>query len=211
MLVKRFLTAYGFVLAPLGLMVGIWLQTKPKEISILGPFTREERQLVFLAIFPVVPHHVLLLEWTANHPYSMVAWSPFLTLVIAMLVNKVVFGFRVGTATKSLLTALLIASLTGSVYTYRSIYSKSTSPERLYLLGETIKRHALDSEVVFAVSKVKIDTPVIYYSRRNVQTISDPETARAWLKDHDRKAGLVFYVNPDYTVDHFERVGVQER
>jgi hypothetical protein len=213
---KHYWEALGVVLVPLALMALIWLRLRSKQILIR--FTRAELTLLFLAMFPVAVHHILFLEFTGLFRQAILQSTPVLAIIMAMLLSKTVFLRPEGTVgMKYLIIVLVIASLIGSVYTYRSYYAQyyaqSRDPEGFYLLGETIRSNAKDTEVVFAIGespRVKIRPPVIYYSRRNIQEVRDLKDARVWLERHGRSEGIVFFVKTNFRIDHFERIRARE-
>jgi hypothetical protein len=187
---KQYLNAFGFVLVLLSLMALIWAQLRSKPRS--SPFTHNEKLLLFLAIFPVVIHNIIFLQWSAIHRHAILKSTVFLALIAAMLFNKIVFRFETSGVTKSLIGILTATSLIGSVHTYSSFYAEPRYGEKFYRIGEMVKRTAGETEVVFAVSEAGILPQIIYHSRRNIRKVRDLEGARLWLQRHGRQEGIVY-------------------
>lgn len=205
---RRYLKALGFVLVPLSLMSLIWAQLRSRNLS--SAFTHNEKVLLGLALFPVVIHNIVFLQWSVIHRQAMLKSTVFLALIMAMLFNKIVLRVEGATVTKSLITILAAASLIGSIHTYNSMYSRSLYGDKFYRIGEMVRGNALETEVVFMVSEAKILPQITYHSRRNIQKIRDLESARVWLQRHGREEGIVYYVSADYAIHRFEHIGVNK-
>lgn len=163
-------------------------------------FTKAETQLVWLCVFPVVTHHILLIQWTAVHSYSVVKSSVFLSTIIAILLYKILSNDLVSRPLKCFALVTIVSAMLMSVMKYRGDFSIAKDPDRYFRIGELIRAHVSSKDVVFAVSHWMVEPQIIYYSGRNIEGVADKNEALKWLRKHRRVQGKVFYIDKDYKV-----------
>jgi hypothetical protein len=163
-------------------------------------FTKEEVRLLWLCVFPVVTHHILLIQWTAVHDYSIVKSSVFMSSIIAILLYKILSNDLPNRLLKWFALATIVSAMLMSVLKYRWDFSKAEDPDRYFRIGEIIRTHVSNEDVVFAVSHWVIEPQIIYYSERNIEGVADTNEALKWLTNHGRAQGKVFYIDKDYQV-----------
>lgn len=154
-----------------------------------------EWALIVLTAAPILVHHAVLVQWTARHAYSVVKTSFLLAVLTAMVFRRL---FDPGCArrwTAGAAGALLLVVLAHGIRGYRKDFTSAGDPSRFARLGAEIARQAGDGEVVFAVSRFTVNPQVVYYARRNIQTVASQEEATAWLVEHDRSSGILFEID----------------
>ena len=184
-----------YLLLPVVVMAGVWMRWGRREW--IRKIHEDEWLFLYLSVVPVVIHHLLLPQWTAEHDYSIVKTLVFLAALIAWLFQKTGATPGVPRMGKVAVWTGLVAALGGSLYVYQFGFARTAETSRYQDLGHEIAA-ALDSEVVFAVSAESIVPQVIYYAQRNIQTVAGKEDALLWLKHHGRDKGRLFYVDSAY-------------
>ena len=184
-----------YLLLPVVVMAAVWIKWGRREWT--GKIHEDEWLFLYLSVVPVVIHHLLLPQWTAEHDYSIVKTLVFLAALIAWLFQKTGATPGVPRMGKVAVWTGLVAALGGSLYVYQFGFARTAETSRYQDLGHEIAA-ALDSEVVFAVSAESIVPQVIYYAQRNIQTVAGKEDALLWLKHHGRDKGRLFYVDSAY-------------
>jgi len=202
---KRIISYYKHcftsIFLPIFFMVSFLIYKKRQQFFKM--FSKRERTLFYFSLFPVITHHLLMLQWTAQHESSVVKTGVFLVFLLAVLMNKVMNCFQKKEAVLSVLLAFLIAFLMITVLQYKAhfVYSKDT--ERFYRTGREIKEAVRDDEVVFVVTNEMVYPHVIYYAKRNMQEVKNEKEAIKWLQKYNRKKGVVFYLRYQHGKDVF--------
>ena len=188
----------GYTLLPIAVMTAVSLRWGRRGWT--RGIHEGESLFLYLSLVPVVSHHLLLPQWTAEHDYSIVKSMVFLAALIAWLFQKVATSRSTPRFRRIAVSLGLTYGLIASVYTYEREFARSSDPERYRDLGREIAAVALDSEVVFAVSSELIVPQLVYSSGRNIQTVTSEAQAAQWLKRHGREKGRVFYFDSAYKV-----------
>jgi hypothetical protein len=156
---------------------------------------RGEWELVVLTAAPILLHHAVLLQWTARHAYSVVKTSFLLAILTAMVLGRLLDG---GVARRWLATAAgvaLLGVLAMSVRGFQRDFATTGDVSRYQRVGAEIARRAGPDQVVLAVSRVYINPQIVYYARRNIQTVASADEARAWLAGHGRQSGVLVEID----------------
>ena len=142
---RNYLWAIGYVSLPVAALAAGWL--KWGQASWPVRLRDSEVLFAYLAVTPVIVHHLLLPQWTAVHNYSNVKSLVFLSGAMAWLFQR----FSAGRDTPRLAHAgvwiALILGFIGSIVTYQRVYV--SPPARYQELGREIAALADDAEVVF--------------------------------------------------------------
>lgn len=173
---------------------------KPKEAKL----TFSEATALVFSSTPVVLQHFLVLGWAASHPSSILRGSTFLFIFLGIVSQRLIcFGldrksFRgVMIAFFLLLTSLWVFSIN----TYFRRVERNTVLD-YSAIGARVAEHSNYDGVVFAITDLKLWLPLIYYSKRNIQKVESVQEARNWLKEHERKRGILFSISKSGLVEH---------
>ena len=195
---------FFYVLPPIVLMMVILVKKRLGRLSTL--FTGRELTLLYFSALPVVTHHIMLMQWTAIHDYSVLKSSVFVSFLIAILFSKIDFYCKRNKVCLLLPLVFMMGSLITSIHTYKSKFANHGNPNRFYEIGKTIRENALDDEVVFALSEERTVPQIIYYAHRNIQPVKSSEEVETWLRQHGRNKGVVFHIDQNDKIVNIEKV-----
>lgn len=162
---------------------------------------KQEAWVLFLLLGPLVVHHLLLLQWTAVHRYSVMKAVFPLAVVCACFG---MYGLGEWRGSRSALRQALAAGflIAGSVGLYDQIFARSPAREKNARLAANIRSLSSDREVLFSIGPYVLPQ-TLYYLRRNVQSVSDEDEARQWLQCHHMPCGhLLFFDDDRELVEH---------
>jgi len=203
-IIKTYFDFYSYAWAALGLIfLALILQKKQRWRDLL---TVKELTLLFFAVFPVITHHLLLLQWTAVHEFSTLKSSLFFVFGIAILFNKISRLQQRHKNVQGLTLMAMLLCLAGSINTYKTEIVRSPDPDRFYRLGQKIRENVSDNETVFAISKERIVPQIVYYAKRNIQEVQNIDGVRDWLQWFDNKKIALFYIDEELNIIKIDRL-----
>jgi hypothetical protein len=173
-------------------------------------FSRGEKLLIYLSLFPIITHPLVYVSWNAIHEFSVIQFSVPVSFLLAFSYSKLEeYTVR---SRRRLLKGIVVVSiavfLLRSVQAYCIYYTNNASLTVFLDIGKYIAAQVSPEEVVFAVSKNRVVPQIIYYAGRNIQRVQSVREAEIWLKGHKRSRGIVFYIDEQYRISSFERVSV---
>ena len=152
-------------------------------------------------------HHILFLEWSAIHNFSVLNTSFFIIFIIFILSSKLDVTTKYSNNKKSILIASIILSILLSIWVYKNKFTCGYT-EKYYEVGKFIKTQSRNDETIFVISKPRINMQILYYSKRNILDVSNKKEAKKWLKMHKRDKGIIFFIDEYYKVNKFKRIEV---
>ena len=136
------------------------------------------------------------MKWIPH--YSNIKSLVFLSGAMAWLFQR----FSAGRDTPRLAHAgvwiALILGFIGFIVTYQRVYV--SPPARYQELGREIAALADDAEVVFMLPADPVVPQIIYYAKRNIQSVASEEAALGWLDKHGRERGRLLGINKKYEI-----------
>lgn len=171
-------------------------------------FSPHERLLLGLVLLSTVLHHALLFPFVVYHKFSLLKFSIFLSYIIAILISKLpvkLSGYRriifFG------LGVILVTSLVDSVGVYTRVYPQHAWRDTYRALGSRIHDSLDDAEVGFVIHKNVFLLPqIIYYAKRNIQSVNSPADAHNWLTAHQRARGKIYFINDDFQITQIRTI-----
>lgn len=195
LIARTYLRWFGPLLALLAVGAGLVAITRRHAGAAGDRVRRGEWDLVVLTAVPILLHHAVLLQWTARHAYSVVKTSFLLAVLTAMVLGRLLDaeGARrwLGVAAGAALLGVLAISVRG----FQRDFAATGDAARYARVGAEIARRAGPDQVVLAVSRVYVNPQIVYYARRNIQTVASADEARAWLLEHDRRSGMLVEID----------------
>lgn len=168
-----------------------------------------EGTLLLMAAVPVLLHHIVFLEWTAVHDYSVLKASVFIALLAGTGLSRAITGGIRRTLRVCVVAGTLGLFVLMSLSMHQRHFTRCHEPDRYSSLGEAIRHGSSDDEVVFAVpigERIRVDPRVIYYAGRNIQNVDGVREAREWLEVHGREKGIVFEITKGHRTGFVYRV-----
>jgi hypothetical protein len=208
-ILMHYILMHAFLLIPLGCM-SLLLLASANRRDRGGRGDGLWRWILLLSAASVVVHHVVFLQWTAIHNFSVLkAIVPF-TILVAVVSDRVMNSVALGPSSKKLVLALLLASVVASTVEYRTVFSYSHDPDRFRRIGEEIALLAAPEEVVFLVSEAYELGQVSYYSKRNTRRLASREAAYQWMRETGRPRGIVFSIDHKCDIVDVSRLSIQQ-
>ena len=196
---------------PIALFLLLFIRIiKGNIFGVLRNLSETEIVLLYLAIFPVVVHHLFLMKWTTEHFYSIIKASVFFSFLSAILLSKIFTEITNKKVFLFLLIVVTISTLLSSILTYEAVFARGTEYSIFKNAGLVIRNHANDSDVVFASTNNYIYPQIIFYSKRNILRVANTHEAKDWLKKHRRKTGMIFYFDDTFHFIRFKKVFSEE-
>lgn len=193
---RNYLWAISYAILPVAALAAGWLKWGHPSWPVR--LSDNEVLFAYLSAAPVIVHHVLLPQWTAVHDYSNIKSLIFVSGAMAWLFQR----FSAGRDTPRLAYAgvwiALIWGFSGSIERYQRVYVPA--PARYQELGREIAALADDAEVVFMLPAGAIVPQIIYYAKRNIQSVPSEEAALGWLDKHGREKGRLLGINEEYEI-----------
>jgi hypothetical protein len=161
--------------------------------------------LLFTAIFPVVLHHVIFFNFTAEHEFSTLKEAPLIAIVAGLLASRLWLATIRGSHWR--MRVLVLASLAGffavAVWQYRVLVGPYITGYKE--IGDYIFREARPDEIIFLKSEQPnrpTDEPfpqMIFYAHRNIDRWQDEVHARDLARRNGVSRGIIFTLNRDET------------
>ena len=163
-----------------------------KKIKI--SFTNTEKIFLGLYTASIVFYNFTLFEWSSDHEYSILPWSILFSYLaikfIPIFSKRQLYIFSI---------VFFIAAM--SQYYFINRPGKISREGTPYLsfknFGDSLKQVPVDYQIVSRTSKQ--DPMVEYYGGRNITTIENLDSAKAYIKKWDvKKAVWVEHDNLDF-------------
>jgi len=183
----------------------IWI-VRGRFLDGVRRLSETEIILLYLALFPVIVHHLIMMQWTMEHFFSIIKASVFFSIVSAILLAKIFTKVVDKKYVLSLIIIISILVVTSSIITYEAVFARGTEYGIFQKAGLVIKNHANDSDVVFASTNNYIYPQIIFYSKRNILRVANDREAKDWLRGHQRKTGMIFYFDDTFNFIKYEKV-----
>ncbi len=206
-ILMHYIIAHLFLLVPLGCM-WLLLLASGNRSSAAQSDRSLWRWVLLLTAAPVVFHHLLFLQWTSVHSFSVLKAIVPLTILVSVVIDRVMNSTALHRAAKSLVLGLLLASVAASLVEYRSVFSYSHDPDRFRRVGDEVRRLAAPEEVVFLASDAFELFQVTYYSKRNTRKVASAEDAYQWMKETGRPRGILFSIDQDCNIVGVKRLAI---
>ncbi|MCL6473008.1 MAG: hypothetical protein K6T91_09405 [Firmicutes bacterium] len=174
-----------------------------KVTRSLTPKVFSEKRIkvaLYLSIVPVVLHHLIFFNFTANHDFSALKSSVAIVILIALLYQSLVTYFQMnGLKGHKSLSALAVSGLVilmaiGSVMQYLVVNRQWSS--QYMNIGRTIANTSEKDEVIF-LNEEFILPQIVLYAHRNIASWVNEEHAKELIKLNGAKQGVLFILSPD--------------
>lgn len=182
----------------LGLSVILLIQWKNKVQGSIS-IDKKQKTLFGLLFFPVMAYHFVFLEFTASHDYSVLPDALLWASLFAFL------SFHVLNSSSAKKNYLYLTTFTWlmSLAQYYVInrpgkYGQNGDDYAIYQnIGEKVKQSASPAETLFmmgfdSISISPNNPQIMYYAKRNIQSVSTEEDARVFMKKFARKRGKLY-------------------
>lgn len=203
---KWYIISYGIWIAFIITLTIIYF----KQLAILKTI-KKHWTISLLFVFPVILYHLIFLEFTTSHDYSVLIDGIPFSLLCAFLVSK-------SSYLKSnyvLATSFLIGL---SVVQYYYInrpgeFNQNGDRYSMYMdIGKSIQENAHEDETIFIVGcnyNVPSTNPqIMYYAKRNFEAINNKDEAFIFLKKQGKNKGIIFYLK-DNKIDTTMRISTE--
>ncbi len=187
-LIQNFITAY---LPLLIFLVGMFIWVITKKIKIA--FTNTEKIFLGLYSTSIILYNFTLFEWSSDHEYSILPWS----ILFSYLAIKFIPIFS-----KRQLYVLIIIFFIATISQYYFInrpgkISREGTPYMSFKnFGDSLKQVPVNYQIF---TDLKQDPMVEYYGGRNITTIENLDSAKAYMKKWNvTKAVWVEHDNLDF-------------
>ena len=191
------LVSYGtWMLLLLGLFL---IAMRKKGIAGYRYWESSRKQLFLLLLCPVVAYHVVFMEFTSSHDYSVLIDGLLWSFCLAVLSSETDGYVRY----RNILTALSCVAVFLSVAQYYMInrpgkYNQNGDPYTIYMdIGETVRKTALPDETVFmmgfdTLSVNKNNPQIMYYAKRSIKSVDSKEEAYDFMRKFGREKGRLY-------------------
>ncbi len=185
---KHYLTSYSSVLLLFAIagIVSLFRYVKRKESA--SPLPVFSKQIIFLALATAFLHHILFIEFSSVHEYSVFKSSLFLSLASCALL----FAYRIP------IRIILVVFFTASLFQYyyiNRIGEISFNGDRYdytAVTGKIINQNAKADEVVF-VDDSQMRPQISYYAKRTILNASTLKEAKLVLRQQPGKQKGVWF------------------
>jgi hypothetical protein len=162
-----------------------------------------ERAVLFLCLWPVLLHHLVFLNFTGVHEFSVLKTGFLIALLTALIYSKIDhYLFRKWGAELSqvlrtqglLIVFCLMTLLSVNSYfeTYKLFEFQKQAAARVVAMGKKIASVADRQEVIFLEPKfVEISLPLVFYAHRNITGWTNDQDAMKFLKRTGAKRGVI--------------------
>lgn len=195
LIARTYLRWFGPLLALLAAGAGLAAVTRRHAGATGNHVNPREWDLVILTAVPILLHHAVLVQWTARHAYSVVKTSFLLAVLVAMVLGRLLDGGRTRRWLAAVVGTALLGVLAGGVRGFERGFATTDDSSRYARVGAEIARRTGPDQVVLAASRVYINPQIVYYARRNIQTVSGADEARSWLVLHGRRSGMLVEID----------------
>ncbi len=168
-----------------------------------------EVRLLVLALLPVLLHHATLLTFTRNHDYSTLKAFPFLAILSAILLHRLLKteflprGWRLGQAVAA---ALCLAA---SVAMYFMLNKPWAPDSSLRDLGENLGRLAAPDDVLVMETPLPtIEPQISYYAKRSILYYENEDAVWRHLDTHGRANAVLVTVDEQRHILKTRRIGL---
>lgn len=191
-LFKWYIISYGIWLI---FILMIWIISL-KQLQIFKTI-KNNWDTILLFVFPVLLYHIIFMEFTISHDYSVLIDGIPLSLLCAFLVTKSKF---VRTNYLSITWILIIFSVAQYYYINRpGEFNQNGDKYSVYMdIGNVIRKNAKNDETVFIVGcnyNIPSTNPqIMYYAKRNFEAIKNKDEAFVFLKKQGKDKGIIFYL-----------------
>lgn len=199
--------AYGMMF--IAILAMLFMLLKKNGLKFFAHITQDELTLLYFCFFPVITHHLLQLNATAQHDFRVVKSSLLFISLTVLLFNNFYLSVKIGQIQKSLLLLLLAASILLPISTYKDHYAFVKKPAKFAALAREINKEARGEDVVFLITEIGNTPPIVFHAGRNMLSILKPEEAQAWMEQYCAKRGIIFYINDIFKIDKIEKVKVE--
>lgn len=195
---KHFVSTYG-----IWLLLFFFLIAKPVRKSINDKSYRPVAiyvTLFFILLLSVLFYHLLFMQFTVEHDYSVLMDGLLISSMIAFMIARYKLNSK---QYFSLFCLMIIAS--AIQYYYINPPGEYSLKNDLYAsyknIGTTIKQTSTQDETVFIKgfsSKMDRNNPqIVYYSKRNFLPIDHTEEAYVFLRKQHRFKGRIYLLEFD--------------
>ena len=150
---------------------------------------------LYLCGAPVIAHHLVLFNFTAQHNFSVLKTGVFIAVLLACLYDQLVQ--RLATKPLAKVNLILIAMIVISMFRYVAFVANSESTEYRDI-GLRIQQTAKDDEVVFIEKPgtvYDVLPQVIVYAHRNVSAWYGEQQAKQLIRQNGVSKGIVYVLN----------------
>jgi hypothetical protein len=160
--------------------------------------TQNEKLLLALLFFPAFLYHVVFMEFTVVHDYSVIIDGLFWSFLLAFLAQRIKLS-----ATKINIFACVVIVL--SVAQYYAInrpgkYNQNGDLYSIYKdIGETIKATSTSDDTIFITGfdySVNQNNPqIIYYAKRNFKPVNNELDAQTFMQEFNRQSAKLYILD----------------
>lgn len=207
-LLENFKLSYQYILVLLVILGSMFYAVSDVKIKKLkGNNTVSFMVTLFIS---VALHHILFFNFTVSHDFSLLKsgiWLSVLTgIIFAILEDRFVLN-RLRHKRILIFTLLLFITIM-SIRQYIHL-NKVNYAEKRKKLGETIKKDSQSDEVVVLKGEMTyIDPQILYYTGRNIITLSGDQSIESVLKKYGQDKAAVFVTGSDYEIKSVIRYNV---
>lgn len=191
------LVSYGIWLL---LLLGLFMiAMRKKGLAGYRYWENSRKQLILLLLCPMVAYHVVFMEFTISHDYSVLIDGLLWSFCLAVLTTETELFVR----SRNMPVALGCMAVLLSVAQYYMInrpgkYNQNGDPYAIYMdIGETVRSTALPDETVFmmgfdTISVNKNNPQIIYYAKRSIKSVDSKEEAYDFMRKFGREKGRLY-------------------
>ncbi len=189
---KWTVVSYGPWIILIAALGGLYLMRSGKRIP---PLPVTGKQLFLVLLVPPLLYHILFMEFTVSHDYSVIMDGLFWSFMLAWLSSLL----HLTRKRMLLLTgAVIVVSIAQYYFINRpGIYNQNGDLYSIYMdIGERIKNTSTPEETIFVTGfdqSVNPNNPqIMYYAKRNFKPVRDMAEAQKYMRDHHRSQGKLY-------------------
>jgi hypothetical protein len=189
--IKWTLVSFGPWIVLIVVFFAIYFINKSKHWNI----SENEKQVFSLLFFPAVLYHLVFMEFTVVHDYSVIIDGLFWAFIIGFIAERI----QLSSVKTNVFTSLIILmSIAQYYYINRpGKYNQNGDSYSIYQdIGETIKSTSTADDTIFIMGfdeSVNRNNPqIIYYAKRNFKPIDDENEVIEFMRTFNRKQGKIY-------------------
>lgn len=203
-IIHHYKMAYSGILVPI--IIVLLISLKKWGVKYFHILNQNERVLLFFCFFPVMLQHLLQPNHTGEHDYQVLRSSMIFISVLILGFNHLASSGRMGRLLKSFLLILFAISIIFPITTYQNYYAFSSGPQRFLKLSQKIRKASGADDVIFLISEIDNEPPLVFHTKRNMLSVIYPEEAKEWLNQYGREQGIIMHIDKNFNITQIEKV-----
>jgi len=206
-LIKTLLYNYLIHYIVIYVVIGLFLYIAASHKKLKIVFSENGYRFIWLSVLPVLLLHFFFLNYSVQDFTALYA-SLFFSVLLGILYDKVKKSGAISIRRMQIGLAITVAVLVAQFYlmnykTGKDIGFNQTTGR------DIIAKNSTSGDVIFW-PQPEIEPQLVYYAHRNIRYAKTAGDAKAFLKEHGLKHGLIFHVAPsEFTIEKITTDSIQ--